>query len=85
MLYFLMFLVVFMFASFPIGSMVFFVVSLINYIIYRVRKSRDPESVGNFVGRKKLICLIVSAVIMGVIVISEYAVLITFLNELAYM
>lgn len=85
MLYFLMFLVVFMFASFPIGSMVFFVVSLINYIIYLARKSRDPESVGNFVGRKKLICLIVSAVIMGVIVISEYAVLISFLNELAYM
>lgn len=78
-------IILFTFISAPIASIIFFVVSLTNYIIAKFKQKRTPETSDTGSHKKWLVRLIVSAVIMGVIIISEYALIFTFLTELAYM
>ncbi|MBE6587026.1 MAG: hypothetical protein E7647_01265 [Ruminococcaceae bacterium] len=69
----------------PIASIIFFIISLINY---RASKKALELSANDFdreTHKKKLSRLILSVIIAAVVIIGESSVIITFLSAIAYM
>ncbi len=73
------------FFSIPVAASVFFVASLILFIIGCVKRNRDPESFTKKQFNKRLILFISSSVTFICVNGAIYAILILFLNEIAYM
>ena len=69
----------------PPASVVFFIVSLIQYLVLRTKSKREAGSVSEAKLKNAKICLIVSAVIAGVLVVVVVGFIVMLMSAIAYM
>ena len=69
----------------PIAALAFFVVSLILFIISAVKRKRSPETFDPLKHKIKLFLRIISIVLIISSIIIYYAILVAFVNAIAYM
>ena len=79
------YLMLFLFFGVPLAAIMFFAVSLVRYCAARKMERCEPGSVGPEGLKQRKTLLIVSAVIAGVLMAADVAVVVLFYMAIAYM
>lgn len=81
----LVYLILFSIVALPIASAIFFLVSLILFIVAIANRKRRPEKYTKSRLRSRLILLIVSFATAATVIGGVFALVFTFLSAIAYM
>ena len=79
------YLMLFLFFGVPLAAIMFFAVSLVRYCAARKLDRKKPGSIDPQTRKQRKILLIVSAVIAGVLMAADVAVVVLFYMAIAYM
>ena len=79
------YLLLFAFVILPVAAVVFFIISLILFIVGCCERKNHPEKMTKPIFKKRLVRLITSFIVAFVVIGAELAVLVAFANAIAYM
>lgn len=79
------YLLLFAFVILPVAAVVFFIISLILFIVGCCERKNRPEKMTKPIFKKRLVRLITSFIVAFVVIGAELAVLVAFANAIAYM
>ncbi|MBQ2729465.1 MAG: hypothetical protein IJF69_01680 [Clostridia bacterium] len=79
------YLLLFAFVILPVAAVVFFIISLILFIMGCCERKNRPEKMTKPKFKKRLVRLITSFIVAFVVIGAELAVLVAFANAIAYM